>query len=43
MILITEPMYGYIGYAGDANNEFMRRLKLNSKQILSKKGYKNIV
>ena len=33
---ITDPMYGArtIGFtAGDANNEFMRRLQLNSKQI----------
>ena len=41
--IVTEPMYGSrtMGYtAGDANNEFLRRLKLNSKSILSKKGTK---
>lgn len=41
--IITEPMYGsrVSGFtASDANNEFLRRLKLNSKDILSKKGTK---
>lgn len=41
--IITQPMYGsrVIGFsASDANNEFMRRLKLNSKNILRKKGTK---
>ena len=41
--VITDPMYGArtIGYtANDANNEFMRRLKLNSKNIFAKKGTK---
>lgn len=44
--IITEPMYGArsVGYtAGDANNEFMRRLSLNSKQIFSKKGTKQAI
>lgn len=39
----TEPMYGArtVGFtASDANNEFMRRLKLNSKQIFEQKGTK---
>ena len=41
--IATDKMYGAraMGFtAGDANNEFMRRLKLNSKQILSQKGTK---
>ena len=41
--IITPPMYGArtIGYnAGDANAEFMRRLKLNTRGIFSKKGTK---
>lgn len=41
--IITDPMYGSrtIGYtAGDANAEFMRRLKINSKNIFAKKGTK---
>ena len=41
--IITDPMYGArtIGYtASDANNEFMRRLKLNSKNIFAQKGTK---
>ena len=40
---LTEPMYGArtLGFtANDANNEFMRRLQLNSKQILAEKGTK---
>lgn len=39
----TDPMYGAHtqGFtASDANNDFMRRLKLNSKEILSRKGTK---
>lgn len=43
---VTSPMYGArtIGYtAGDANNEFMRRLKLNSKQIFAEKGTKRCI
>lgn len=41
--IITSPMYGArtAGFtASDANNEFMRRLKLNSKQIFARKGTK---
>lgn len=44
--IITEPIYSSrtIGYkASDANNEFMRRLKLNSKGILSSKGTKRCI
>lgn len=44
--IVTKPMYGArtIGYtASDANNDFLRRLKLNSKQILSKKGTKQCI
>ena len=44
--IITNPMYGArtIGFtAGDANNEFLRRLQLNSKNILSKKGTKQCI
>lgn len=44
--IISEPMYGArsIGYtACDGNNEFMRRLLLNSKQIFSKKGTKQAI
>jgi hypothetical protein len=44
--LITEPMYGSrtLGYtASDANNEFMRRLQLNSRPILSEKGTKRCI
>lgn len=44
--IVTNPMYGArtIGYtASDANNDFLRRLKLNSKQILSKKGTKQCI
>lgn len=43
---ITEPMYGArtIGFsASDANSEFMRRLQLNSKQILAEKGTKKCI
>lgn len=42
----TKPMYGAItdGFtASDANNEFMRRLKLNSKSILKEKGTKRCI
>ena len=44
--IITEPIYDVckVGYkASDANNEFMKRLKLNSKNILSSKGTKRCV
>ena len=44
--IITDPIYGSrtMGYkASDANNEFMRRLQLNSKAILSKKGTKQCI
>lgn len=44
--IVTSPMYNTrtIGYkASDANNEFMRRLQLNSKKILSKKGTKQAI
>lgn len=44
--IITDKMYGArtIGFsASDANNEFMRRLSLNSKQILSQKGTKKAI
>ena len=44
--IITNPMYGArtLGYtAGDANAEFMRRLKLNSKNIFAKKGTKQAI
>jgi hypothetical protein len=44
--IITDAMYGArtVGFsASDANNEFMRRLKLNSKQILAKKGTKQCI
>ena len=44
--IITPSLYGAlaVGYtASDANNEFMRRLKLNSKQILSEKGTKRCI
>lgn len=44
--IVTEPMYGArtIGYnTSDANNEFMRRLQLNSKPILSSKGTKKCI
>lgn len=44
--ITTEPMYGArtLGYTpSDANNEFMRRLQLNSKQILSEKGTKRCI
>lgn len=42
----TDPMYGAHtqGFtASDANNDFMRRLKLNSKGILSRKGTKRCI
>lgn len=44
--ITTDPMYGSrtMGYtASDANSEFMRRLQLNSKQILSEKGTKRCI
>ena len=44
--IITEPIYDVckVGYkASDANNEFMKRLKLNSKNILSSKGTKRSI
>ena len=44
--ITTDPMYGArtLGYTpSDANNEFMRRLQLNSKQILSEKGTKRCI
>lgn len=44
--VLTEPMYGAysLGFkASDANIEFMRRLKLNSKNILSAKGTKRCI
>jgi hypothetical protein len=44
--IITDPIYGSrtMGYsASDANNEFMRRLQLNSKPILAKKGTKQCI
>lgn len=44
--IVTEPMYDarIIGFKSyDANNEFMRRLKLNSKQIFSSKGTKRCI
>ena len=44
--VITEPMYGSrtLGFSvGDANNEFMRRLLLNSKNIISSKGTKRCI
>lgn len=44
--IITPPIYGarVVGFtAGDANNEFMRRLQLNSKQILAEKGTKRCI
>lgn len=43
---LTSPVYSSQsrGYkASDANNEFMRRLKLNSKNILAKKGTKQAI
>ena len=43
---ITEPMYAArtLGFtANDANNEFIRRLKLNSRNILAKKGTKQAI
>ena len=43
---ITDPIYGArtIGFnAGDANNEFMRRLQLNSKRIFAEKGTKRAI
>ena len=43
---ITEPMYSgrTIGFTpNDANNDFIRKLKLNSKNILSKKGTKQAI
>lgn len=44
--IITPSLYGAhtTGFtAGDANNEFMRRLQLNSKQILAEKGTKRCI
>lgn len=41
--IVTPPMYSSRGAgfnANEANNEFLRRLKLNSKHIFSKKGTK---
>lgn len=43
---ISDPIYGSrsLGFTvGDANNDFLRRLKLNSKSILSKKGTKQSI
>lgn len=44
--IVTEPMYGAltVGFtAADANNEFIRRLQLNSKNIFSSKGTKRCI
>ena len=44
--ILTEPMYGSRteGFtSNDANNEFMRRLQLNSKKIFAEKGTKKAI